>query len=72
MASVDELPNDGGADKACGAGDEDTHGKPLLVSPMGRLRGLKVEEIGGRGDTSYAVKSVLSSRSSEMADGSAF
>ena len=71
MARADKLLNDGGADKACGAGDEDTHGASPGFISLGRVRGPVIDEIGERGDTSYAVKSVLSSRSSEIVDGSA-
>jgi hypothetical protein len=38
MARVDEFRNNGGADKSCGAGDENTHGDFSSSSFHGRVR----------------------------------
>ena len=46
MARVDELLHDGGPDKTCSAGDEDTHDDFSLTSFHGRVRGRVAIEIG--------------------------
>ena len=46
MARADELLNNGGTDKACSTGDEDTHRNFSLTSFHGRIRGRVVIEIG--------------------------
>src|ERR1700738_5061401 len=67
MARADQFRNNGGADKACRSGDEYPHRSILLLwvrSPDPKDRRLE--------NTIYAVKSVLSSRSSEATHGSPF
>jgi hypothetical protein len=46
MARVDEFLNNGGTDKTCGAGDEDTHRDFSLTSFHDRVHGPVVIEIG--------------------------